>query len=349
LRRRHIKKRSYKYGKKEKSRIVTAAAVILFIFFTIIVHFNDNRSVLSKIKTSNIKIGESSASSVTLRLYNLYTQTVDEIDIEEYVKGVVIGEMPLDFDIEALKAQAVCARTYAYYYIKGYGTSTFAKEHDAVLASSHLYGQEWLPEDKYSEKLGTGEKAQEYLDKLSEAVESTKGEIITYNGEPIAAFFFSSSGGQTENASSVFNIDAPYLVSVSSPEDSDGACEKTYSYSEFINAVNSAYNTNLTVSNIAENVKVIRRTASGRADIIQLGNKTVTGVQLRTTLGLRSTNMNITVSSGVVKIATKGYGHGVGMSQYGANYMAKSGSTYTEIIKHYYTGVDIEQIIDINK
>lgn len=337
---------------KINSRIVFGALIFLLFFISII--FFNNNNILGKIKTSNIKIGESSDFSssdnttiTTIKLYNLYTETVDEIDIEDYVKGVVIGEMPMSFDVEALKAQAVCARTYAYYYKMGYATSTYAKKHNADICSSHLYAQEWLPKDKYSEKIGTGDQAKEYLDKLNEAVESTKGEIITYNDKPIIAYFHSSSSGQTENASSVFNVDVPYLVSVSSPEDDDTA-ENTFTYSEFIKKVDKSFDTNLNINNIESNVKVLDRTVSGRIDKIQLGNKTVTGVQLRTALGLKSTNISINVSAGTVTIETKGYGHGVGLSQYGANYMAKNGSTYENIIKHYYTGVEIKQINEIN-
>ncbi len=302
---------------------------------------------LGKIKTSILNNNATQTVSVTLRMYNLYTETVDEIDIEEYVKGVVMGEMPLEFDLEALKAQAICSRTYAYYFKMGYATSTYAKEHNADIASSHLYAQEWIPPDKYSEKTGTGAKAEEYLKKLNTAVESTKGQIITFDGKPIVAYFHASSGGQTEDAANVFNINVSYLKSVSSPGEEGGygyTDEKTYTYKEFIEKINSAYKTGLTVNNIESKLKVISRTASGRVDKIQLGNVTITGVQLRTALSLRSTNLTIKVSANTVTIDTIGYGHGVGMSQFGANYMAKNGAKYNEIIKHYFTGVQIEQI-----
>ena len=181
LRRKFKNKRTVRLYKKINSKIVIGA-LILLLFFIGLISLNNNSAILGRIKTSNIKVGESAKKEIvtTIKLYNLYTETVDQIDIEEYVKGVVIGEMPMSFDIEALKAQAVCARTYAYYFKKGYGTSAYAKKHNADLCSSHLYAQEWLPGNRYSEKIGTGEKSQEYLDKLNEAVESTRGEIITY-------------------------------------------------------------------------------------------------------------------------------------------------------------------------
>lgn len=326
-------------------KLIGAICILLLFFISNFVLNKDSTSILGKITTSNIILGDNN-KSVTIKLYNLYTEKTETIDIEDYVKGVVIGEMPMEFDIEALKAQAVCARTYAYYFKMGYAKSTFASGHDADLASSHLYAQEWLPESKYSEKVGTGEKAQAYLEKLNTAVESTKGQIITYDGKPIVAYFFASSGGQTEDASYVFSGDVPYLKSVSSPED-EGSYgykdEKTFTYKEFIEKINT-FKTNLTVNNIESNVKIISRTVSGRVDKIQLGDKTITGVQLRSALSLKSTNMTISVSSGKVTINTVGYGHGVGMSQFGANYMAKNGSKYDEIIKHYYTGVEIEKI-----
>ena len=187
-----------------------------------------------------------------------------------------------------------------------------------------------------------------YFDKLSGAVSATRGVILTYNGKPIEALFHSSSGGMTEDAANVFGGDAPYLKSVSSPgEEGFSRYSATVSFTrkQFANAVNVAIKgADISKNKLEEQVKILSKSESGRVTRLQLGGKTVTGRELRQALGLNSTAFTIEISPERVVVSTRGYGHGVGMSQYGAEAMAQRGADYKEILLHYYTGAEIETI-----
>ena len=187
-----------------------------------------------------------------------------------------------------------------------------------------------------------------YFDKLSGAVSATRGVILTYQGKPIEALFHSSSGGMTEDAANVFGGDAPYLKSVSSPgEEGFSRYSATVSFTrkQFANAVNAAIKgADISKNKLEEQVKILSKSESGRVTRLQLGGKTVTGRELRRALGLNSTAFTIEISPERVVVSTRGYGHGVGMSQYGAEAMAQRGADYKEILLHYYTGAVIESI-----
>ena len=187
-----------------------------------------------------------------------------------------------------------------------------------------------------------------YFDKLSGAVSATRGVILTYNSKPIEALFHSSSGGMTEDAANVFGGDAPYLKSVSSPgEEGFSRYSATVSFTrkQFANAVNAAIKgADISKNKLEEQVKILLKSESGRVTKLQLGGKTVTGRELRRALGLNSTAFTIEISPERVVVSTRGYGHGVGMSQYGAEAMAQRGADYKEILLHYYTGAEIETI-----
>ena len=171
---------------------------------------------------------------------------------------------------------------------------------------------------------------------------------MTYNGKPIEALFHSSSGGMTEDAANVFGGDAPYLKSVSSPgEEGFSRYSATVSFTrkQFANAVTAAIpGADITKNKIEDLVKILSKRESGRVTRLQLGSKTVTGRELRQALGLNSTAFTIEISPERVVVSTRGYGHGVGMSQYGAEAMAQRGADYKEILLHYYTGAEIETI-----
>ena len=187
-----------------------------------------------------------------------------------------------------------------------------------------------------------------YFDKLSGAVSATRGVILTYNGKPIEALFHSSSGGMTEDAANVFGGDAPYLKSVSSPGEegfSHYSATVSFTRKQFANAVNAAIKgADISKNKLEEQVKILSKSESGRVTKLQLGGKTVTGRELRRALGLNSTAFAIEISPERVVVSTRGYGHGVGMSQYGAEAMAQRGADYKEILLHYYTGAEIETI-----
>ena len=252
---------------------------------------------------------------------------ISTIELEEYVKGVVAAEMPASFHIEALKAQAVLARTYA---LK-------AKEKNKFLTTSNE-----TQNYKTKEELQTlwGPSYDAYYQKIKTAVESTKKEYLSYEGNYIEAVYHSTSNGKTESSIYVWNTYYPYLISVDSPYDNTNPSyqkEQFFSYEELREKLNTEVN---------EETEFIplKKTESSRIDEMEINELHFTGTSLRNLLGLRSTDFEIQkVENGVI-IKTTGYGHGVGMSQYGANGMAKAGSTYQEILAHYYPNTTLSSL-----
>ena len=250
--------------------------------------------------------------------------TVEQIELEEYLVGVVAAEMPASFNSEALKAQAVLARTYALKKI-----SKGEKLTDTVSTQAYI--------DKNEMQNKWGNEYSKYYNKIVSAVNSTKGQVVKYNGNYIEALYHSTSNGKTENAKEVWGQDIPYLKSVDSSWD-----KKTTSY---LKIENKEFNTLMKVLGINfdknTNIEILSRDESDRVSEVKVADKTYTGVEFRTLLNLRSADFDISVIDNGVEIITRGYGHGVGMSQYGANEMAKLGYNYKNIINHYYTNVKI--------
>lgn len=262
-------------------------------------------------------------------------QIINE-ELEKYLKGVVGAEMPVLFGDEALKAQAVAARTYAVRQIE------YMSE-KGLCASPSDIGQAYNTISQLKAKWG--DNFEPYYNKISNAVDSTKGEIMVYNDEPILAVFHSTSAGITENAENVWTNPVPYLKSVDSSLDKNAPNfehTETFTAETFISKMKQKYNDIVfTSNNIIEQVKIIERTQADYVKTIQVGNKTITGKQFREVLGLRSSDFTIKQSGNGLEITTKGYGHGAGMSQYGAGFMADEGYSYQDILKHYYTGIEI--------
>lgn len=250
--------------------------------------------------------------------------TVEQIELEEYLVGVVAAEMPASFNSEALKAQAVLARTYALKKI-----SKGEKLTDTVSTQAYI--------DKNEMQNKWGNEYSKYYNKIVSAINSTKGQVVKYNGNYIEALYYSTSNGKTENAKEVWGQDIPYLKSVDSYWD-----KKTSSY---LKIDNKEFNTLMKVLGINfdknTNIEILSRDESGRVSEVKIADKTYTGVEFRTLLNLRSADFDISVTDNGLEIITRGYGHGVGMSQYGANEMAKLGYNYKDIINHYYTNVKI--------
>ena len=242
---------------------------------------------------------------------NIYKPSdLDKAKLENYVIGVVAAEMPATFSVESLKAQAVAARTFAYKKI-------INNKLDYNNLSTDK-GQAYITVDEMKKKWGL--KFDEYYKKIVNAVISTKNEIILYNDEVINAYYFSISNGKTEDSSYVFG-DLNYLVSVESPWDKN--------YSSYSDSVNMSFNEFKNTNHVEE---------------IVINNKKYTGVEFRKLLNLKSTDFEIEINDINIKITTKGHGHGVGMSQYGANSMAIEGKNYEDIIKYYYKDVKITKI-----
>lgn len=248
------------------------------------------------------------------------------LELEEYIKGVVAAEMPLEFNIEALKAQSIIARTYTY---------------KALARGTKLTDNESTQSYKSDDELRAlwGSKYNTYINKLTSAVKDTKGMYLTYNGEYIEAVYHSTSNGKTESAEEVWGNAFAYLKSTSSEYDTTNKSfqmDKFISYSE----LSSLLNTNI---NQDSEFKILDRTVGDRVKSISINGTIFNGVNLRNTLKLRSADFSINKTDDGVIFTTKGYGHGVGMSQYGANGMANNGYNYNQILEHYYMGTKLEK------
>ena len=276
----------------------------------------------------------------TIKLYHVDTSQVEEIALDEYLYGVVSAEMPASFEIEALKAQAVVARSYTIYKIQ----NNSGRHDGASICDESTCCQAWiLKEDRLSKWEESSRQA--YWDKIVNAVDSTKGKIVTYNGKPINAFFHSNSGGKTETTINVWGGDGyPYLQSVAtSGEDSYSQyqSEVTLSKEDFINKIKDKHSDFSIDFNEENCIQILEYTEGNRVKTIKIGNLNLSGVEVRTLIGLKSANFTINIEGDNIKFSVIGYGHGVGMSQTGADSMAKQGKNYEEIIKHFYTGVEI--------
>ena len=261
---------------------------------------------------------------IKLALKDTSTGEIKNIELEDYIVGVVAGEMPASFNEEALKAQAIASRTYAMYKMKN-SNGTY----DLVTDKTN---QVYITEDKM--KSLWQENFDYYFEKIKRAVYDTKDLIMTYNGDIILSLYFARSNGKTEDAIAVFGSNEEYLKSVESPEE-NLTSEVTISKDKFCNKLN--------ISCDAINISNVLKSSSGRINSLNINGKTFKGTEIRTLFDLKSTDFDITIDS-EIKFITKGYGHGVGMSQYGANKLAQNGKNYEEILKHYYQNINIEKI-----
>lgn len=280
----------------------------------------------------------------TITLLHKKTGNTEQVNIDDYLCNVVSAEMPVDFEIEALKAQVIVARTYTIYKILN------KKHENADICDDSTCCQAWISKE---DRLARWEesKRENNWKKINDCVNSTKGKIITYNNQPINAFFHSNSGGVTEIPVNVWGgTGYPYLQSVeTSGEDAYNqyASEVVFTQEELINKLKQKYS-DISIDFSNENeIKILEYTESTRVKTVKFGNHEISGVEARTLLGLKSTNFEITKDGDNIKFSVKGYGHGVGMSQTGADSMAKQGSTAEDIIKHFYAGVEIKFVNEI--
>lgn len=281
-------------------------------------------SLISFPKKTNFSMPEDDGLLEKKDIYVNYND--NKLLLDDYVYGVVGAEMPATFSKEALKAQILAARTFTLNKLIKNPDYIFSNNDQAYYSDTELQSR-W--QDKY----------QEYSDYIKTLIKETEEEIIIYNNKPIEAFYFAMSNGYTSSAKEVFGINEDYLISVTSELENESLAkfkqEKEFNYNEFIQKLDLSIP--ITISNI-------ERDESNRVKSIIINNKTFTGVEIRKKLDLRSTDFNIYLLNDKIKIETKGYGHGVGLSQYGANELAKQGYNYKEIIKHYYNNVEITKI-----
>ncbi|HBS59969.1 MAG TPA: stage II sporulation protein D [Firmicutes bacterium] len=270
-----------------------------------------------------------------------------DMNLEEYVKGVVAAEMPAEFDLEALKAQAVAGRTYAARHMRMYGGAGSPQHPEADISTDPREGQAWLGEQALKKKWGTLN-YHRYWSKISRAVEETGGMVLTYKGEMINALFHSTSGGQTEDPGEIWGQQIPYLKSIPCPWDQKSPRykgEREFSIGELADLVGPEAGVVTAAQNGSnELVNVVEKTASGRVKKVRIGSKIFEGTAVREKLGLYSTNFTWRLDGDKIIFATTGYGHGVGMSQYGANGMAKEGKGYKEILLYFYQGTELANV-----
>lgn len=285
---------------------------------------------------------------IFLNVYDHREDKLVEMDLNEYLIHVVSGEMPASYAKEALKAQSVAARTYTVDKMRLFGGSGCDKHPEADVCTDSSHCQAFKSDEMQKEDWGDQYEAN--LQKVSEAVEQTQGKILVYHDQPILAMYHSNSGGKTEDIENVYQSARPYLKSVESEleEENNRHATETVSKQTFVNTINkNAKNAELTVETVESQVKILSHFESGRVDEVQVGNTTATGRNMREWFGLKSTNFTMSFSGDNVVFETVGYGHGVGMSQDGANLMAQEGQTYEDILHHYYTDVEIKKISDV--
>lgn len=275
----------------------------------------------------------------SVRVFRVETGKIDTVPLEEYVMGVVAGEMPAEFEIEALKAQAMAARTYITLRLAKKDFKDVPKDAHVTDTVKH---QVYMDDKQKRERWGSAYTWKEA--RIRQAIEQTAGQVLTYQNEPINATFFSTSNGYTENSEDYWETRIPYLRSVKVPWDNISPnYEETVTMT--VQQLEKKLKTKIAQPAAAEGntwQKVLSRTAGQRVKKVKIGDKTFTGREVRTMLGLKSSHFTISIENGKVKIRTLGYGHGVGMSQWGANGMAKEGKTAEEIVSYFYKGVQIE-------
>ena len=308
-----------------KNKILLSVVMILIVVLIVILNYAKQNDFMIPIEP------EQEENIITVRLLNETDGSITEKNLEDYIVGVVSAEMPASFEVEALKAQAVAARTYAMNKIE----SRTGLDYDLIIGTKD---QAYKDNRTLLSTWGLSFFSN-YL-KIRNAVKETQGQIITYEGKVINAFYFSMSNGYTEESELVFKQDLPYLQSVDSKWDNETINNyeytKTLSKNEFCNA--------LEIPCEWITIEEENRSNSNRILEMNINGKKMKGTEIRTKLGLRSTDFTMNIKETEIEITTKGFGHGVGMSQYGANGMAKEGYTYEQILNHYYQNTKIEKI-----
>ncbi len=274
---------------------------------------------------------------IVLAVYRHDLGRTVEMGLEEYVRGVVAAEMPATFHLEALKAQAVAARTLALRL--WLDRVPLSHQPDAIISTDPSTHQAWLSDEQLREKWG-GLAYFWFSEKVNRAVAQTRGLVLTYNGEVIYPAYHASSGGRTEDSENYWTTFVPYLRSVEDPYVAGTPYEETFA-SIPLAEVAAAVGERLDAAGERPFIEVLSRFPSGRVASVRVGGRVLTGRELREALGLRSNWFEVELDEAAAHFRVRGYGHGVGMSQYGAAGMAEAGYRFDQILAHYYTGVEI--------
>ncbi len=281
-----------------------------------------------------------------VRVYDAAAGVLRRLPLEEYVAGVVAAEMPASFHPEALKAQAVAARTYAVVHLRAFGGEGCRSQPEADLCSDPRQGQGWVSAAELRRRWGREFAAN--WERVREAVAATRGLIVVFDNRPIDAVYHAASGGMTEDAVAVWGRTVPYLRSVSSPFEAGTRHDRvtvsmTLGEVARRTGVPLASLRRLTAAGTAP-VAVEARTGSGRVAVLRVGDRRLTGEEARAALGLKSTLFTVRVNGEAVLVESRGYGHGVGLSQYGADGLARRGYDFRRILSHFYQGTTVRPL-----
>lgn len=283
----------------------------------------------------------SAEQGLMIPVYLTKQATVQTVPLEQYVRGVLAAEMPVEFELEALKAQAMAARTYVVRRVIEKDYSNMPVK-DALVTDTTAH-QAYLTDQELREKWDKS-KYETNMAKIDRAVNETKDKILTYEHEPINATFFSTSNGYTENSEEYWPFKSPYLRSVPSPWDIQLSSRYkenvTISYKTMLQKLGVASIS--TIDTSAKGMKVLSWSTGHRIKSMTIGGQIFSGREVREKLGLASSQFAWKWAGSQITITTYGYGHGVGLSQWGANGMAKEGKTAEKIVTYYYTGISIE-------
>ncbi len=318
--------------------------IILFLMFVIIVI---PFILVRGCSTKDISIEDEKAYEKIhkIKVYIAQEEKVVEMTFDEYLKGVVAAEMPASFHLEALKAQAVAARTYVYHRVDRQlklGIND-PDHHGADICTDSAHCKAWISKQEAMDRWGLLS-SKKYWNKISQAVEETANVIATYQDEPIDAVFHSTSSGRTENSEDVWSNIIPYLRSKESLGEEQSPkyiTQNEITIEEFTNKLQAIRPEIIIGDNIKNDIQINERTEGGSVKDITIGGQQFEGTELRKIFALNSSNFAIDINENHITFNVKGYGHGVGMSQYGANYLAEQGLSYQEILYYYYTDINI--------
>jgi stage II sporulation protein D len=315
-------------------KLAAAIAILMFLLFAIpLILLRDSDKKLEK----DMRPG----TDIPIEVYMEDIDKVVTMNLEDYILGVVAGEMPASFHVEALKAQALAARTYTMLRMRRFGGSGCSKHPGAEICTDSAHCQAYRNPATVKKD----------LNKLKEAVYGTAGEVIVYDNRLIDAVFHSTSGGKTENSEEIWSNRVPYLRSVTSEYEEHSpkyVTQQEISLDNFIQSIKKLdAGVKINKKNIKNEIKILERSEGGRITRLKIGDKIFKGMDVRNVLGLNSSNFNYNFGKNSILFTVIGNGHGIGMSQYGADGMAKNGAGYKDIVLHYYQGVDIVSINDL--
>lgn len=346
-----IKKRKTKKTRKRlrfNRRFITFLTGVVFLVvvipFLIVTMFSQDRLHHEE---NSLQIEESSIETPPILVWLRENDEVVEVDLEEYLMCVVSSEMPASFEMEALKAQAVAARTYSVARALKFEETKNPTGHSKAPLCNSTHCQVYQNKEQIA-AFRSPEWMANSWPRIVEAVNATAGQVLCYDGELASqTLFHSSSGGRTENSEDVFVTAVPYLRSVESPYEEDATHSNELTeipINEFVKMVNSSVEGANIGAWDARNIQVTARSSGDKAMRVEIGSLVLTGKEIREIFNLASANFNVSATEDTLLFVTNGYGHGVGLSQYGADGMAKRGYTYDQILTHYYTGVDLVKL-----